>query len=162
MISGRLSDFHRSRYTKNNKDCPPDPEHRLHLQFPGILLSLSGIVMYGWFVRYRIHVASVIVASSLSKLLPHMPRALPLHPLPTKLTAIAPPSCLWHDLGFHNHDIIPNGKLQENPRNVSGAGKSVSQPSGCRRSSSCGPADGEDGHRLVFHGAGACRARLYC
>ncbi|KAI9765798.1 MAG: Dityrosine transporter 1 [Geoglossum simile] len=66
MTSGRLSDLHRSRSMKNNKDCPPDPEHRLHLQFPGMLLSLTGVIMYGWFVCYRIHVASVIVASSLT------------------------------------------------------------------------------------------------
>lgn len=66
LISGRVSDYHRSQYVKSNPDTPPHPEHRLHLQIPGVLISLSGILMYGWFVHYRIHVASVIVASSLA------------------------------------------------------------------------------------------------
>ncbi|KAF2848075.1 MFS general substrate transporter [Plenodomus tracheiphilus IPT5] len=66
LISGRVSDYHRSQFVKNNPDNPPHPEHRLHLQIPGVLISLSGILMYGWFVHYHIHVASVIIASSLA------------------------------------------------------------------------------------------------
>lgn len=67
IISGRVSDFHRSRFMKNSPDqTPPHPEHRLHLQIPGILTSAAGVLMYGWFVHHRIHVASVIISTSLA------------------------------------------------------------------------------------------------
>lgn len=68
IISGRVSDFHRSRFMKNSPDqTPPHPEHRLHLQIPGILTSAAGVLMYGWFVHHRIHVASVIISTSLGR-----------------------------------------------------------------------------------------------
>jgi MFS family permease len=66
LISGRVSDHHRSAFVKNNSNDLPHPEHRLHLQIPGVLISLSGVLMYGWFVHFHIHVASVIVAASIA------------------------------------------------------------------------------------------------
>ncbi|KAL6720624.1 Dityrosine transporter 1 [Lecanora helva] len=66
LISGRVSDRHRSLYLKNNSDISPHPEHRLHLQIPGVLVSLSGILMFGWFVHFRIHVAAVIVSTGIA------------------------------------------------------------------------------------------------
>ena len=67
LISGRVSDRHRSQYVKNNPDSPPHPEHRLHLQIPGMLVSLSGILMFGWFVHFHIHVAAVIISTAIGK-----------------------------------------------------------------------------------------------
>ena len=67
LISGRVSDYHRSHYVKNHPDQPPHPEYRLHLQIPGMLVSLSGILMYGWFVHFRIHVASIIVSTAIGE-----------------------------------------------------------------------------------------------
>lgn len=66
VISGRVSDHHRSLFVKNNPEHPPHPEHRLHLQIPGVLISLSGVLMYGWFVHFHIHASSVIVAASIA------------------------------------------------------------------------------------------------
>jgi MFS family permease len=66
LISGRISDYHRSTFVKNNSNDLPHAEHRLHLQIPGVLISLSGVLMYGWFVQFHIHVASVIVAASMA------------------------------------------------------------------------------------------------
>lgn len=68
LLSGRISDFHRSRFVKSNPDSLPHAEHRLHLQIPGVLISLSGVLMYGWFVHFRIHVAAVIVSTGVGKL----------------------------------------------------------------------------------------------
>ncbi|MCJ1257911.1 Dityrosine transporter 1, partial [Lignoscripta atroalba] len=66
LTSGRISDYHRSLYVKRNPDAPPHPERRLHLQIPGMLVSLSGILMYGWLCHFHVHVASVLVASALA------------------------------------------------------------------------------------------------
>ncbi|KAF2201236.1 MFS general substrate transporter [Delitschia confertaspora ATCC 74209] len=66
LISGRISDLHRAYYTKSNPKNPPHPEHRLHLQIPGVLVSLSGVLMYGWFVHFHLHVSSIIIASSIA------------------------------------------------------------------------------------------------
>jgi MFS family permease len=66
MISGRISDYHHGRHVDSESKTSPHPEHRLHLQIPGILVSLSGVLMYGWFVHFKIHVAAVIVASSIA------------------------------------------------------------------------------------------------
>lgn len=70
LISGRVSDYHRSLFVQNNPDHPPHPEHRLHLQIPGMLVSLSGILMFGWFIHFRVHVASVIISTAIGKRFP--------------------------------------------------------------------------------------------
>ncbi|KAL8918831.1 MAG: hypothetical protein Q9172_005245 [Xanthocarpia lactea] len=64
LISGRVSDRHRALFVKNNPGSPPHAEHRLHLQIPGMLISLGGILMYGWFVHFHIHVGAVIVSTA--------------------------------------------------------------------------------------------------
>lgn len=67
LISGRVSDYHRSRLVMKDPDRTPHPERRLHLQIPGILVAMSGILMYGWFVNFRIHVAAVIISTAIGK-----------------------------------------------------------------------------------------------
>ncbi|KAL8926662.1 MAG: hypothetical protein Q9208_002736 [Pyrenodesmia sp. 3 TL-2023] len=66
LISGRVSDRHRALFVKNNPGSPPHAEHRLHLQIPGMLISLGGILMYGWFVHFRIQVGAVIVSTGVA------------------------------------------------------------------------------------------------
>lgn len=65
MISGRVSDLHLRIYTQRNPDAAPNPERRLRLQIPGIVLSSTGVLLFGWFCDFRIHVVSVIIANSL-------------------------------------------------------------------------------------------------
>lgn len=65
MISGRVSDLHLRIYTRRNPDAAPNPERRLRLQIPGIVLSSTGVLLFGWFCDFRIHVVSVIIANSL-------------------------------------------------------------------------------------------------
>lgn len=67
LISGRVSDYHRSLLVKKNPDETPHPERRLHLQIPGMLVCMSGILMYGWFAQIHIHVAAVIVSTAIGK-----------------------------------------------------------------------------------------------
>ena len=79
LISGRVSDYHRSQSVRKNPDYPPHPEHRLHLQIPGMLVSLSGILMFGCFVHFRVHVAAVIISTAIGE---------PFHISPVKLMLI--------------------------------------------------------------------------
>lgn len=72
LISGRVSDFHRSRFTKSHEQGSLLPEHRLRLQIPGMLVCLSGVLMYGWFVHFRVHVASVLISTAIGKLPPSL------------------------------------------------------------------------------------------
>lgn len=66
MISGRISDYHLRTYNKLHPDNPAHPERRLHLQIPGIFVSLSGVLMFGWLSHFHIHVSSVIISSSIA------------------------------------------------------------------------------------------------
>lgn len=68
MISGRVSDLHMRIHTQRNPDVAPNPERRLRLQIPGIFLSLTGVLLYGWFCEFHINVVGVIVASALGTL----------------------------------------------------------------------------------------------
>lgn len=65
-ISGRISDYQLRTYNKLHPDNPAHPERRLHLQIPGIVVSLSGVIMFGWFAHFHIHVSSVIISSSIA------------------------------------------------------------------------------------------------
>ncbi|KAI4123481.1 MAG: hypothetical protein LQ338_004257 [Usnochroma carphineum] len=67
LLSGRISDFHRARFVKRSPDSPPHAEHRLHLQIPGVIVSLSGTLMYGWFVHFHVHVAAVLVSTGIGE-----------------------------------------------------------------------------------------------
>ena len=77
LLSGRLSDLHRSHSLKLHPSNSPHPEHRLHLQLPGVLLSLSGILMYGWLVHFHIHVTAVLVSTAIGNPLPFPSLPLP-------------------------------------------------------------------------------------
>lgn len=66
VISGRISDYHLRTYNKQHPDNPAHPERRLHLQFPGIVVALFGVLMFGWLSHFHIHVSSVIIASSIA------------------------------------------------------------------------------------------------
>ncbi|MCJ1380009.1 Dityrosine transporter 1 [Xylographa soralifera] len=66
LISGRVSDWHRGVFTKRYPNTPIHPERRLHLQIPGILVSLSGILMYGWFNNFHVSAAGVIIAAAIA------------------------------------------------------------------------------------------------
>lgn len=66
MISGRISDYHLRTYNKLHAENPAHPERRLHLQIPGIVVSLSGVLMFGWLSHFQIHVSSVIISSSIA------------------------------------------------------------------------------------------------
>ena len=76
MISGRVSDYHRRQFVKNNPGSIPHAEHRLHLQIPGILVSLAGVLMYGWFVDKHIHVAGIIISTSIGMMVTPFPVAM--------------------------------------------------------------------------------------
>ena len=65
MISGRVSDFHLRVYTQRNPGTAPNPERRLRLQIPGIVLSIIGVLLFGWFCEFHIHVAGIITANSI-------------------------------------------------------------------------------------------------
>lgn len=68
MISGRVSDLHLRIYKRRHPDAAPNPERRLRLQIPGIVLSLTGVLLYGWFCDFHIHVVGVIVATGIVNL----------------------------------------------------------------------------------------------
>lgn len=67
MISGRVSDLRLRIYTRRNPDAAPNPERRLRLQIPGIMLSITGVMLFGWFCDFQIHVVGVIVANAIGK-----------------------------------------------------------------------------------------------
>ena len=73
LISGRVSDYHRRHFTKENPGSIPHAERRLHIQIPGMLVSLSGVLMYGWFVDKHIHVAGVIISTSIGTIVTPFP-----------------------------------------------------------------------------------------
>lgn len=63
LSSGRLSDRLRAHRKSRHPDRPVIPEHRLPIQIFGVLLSMAGILGYGWMVHYKLHVASVLIFS---------------------------------------------------------------------------------------------------
>ena len=123
LISGRVSDYHRSRLVKAYPDQTPHPERRLHLQIPGILVAMSGILMYGWFIYFHIHVAGVIVSTAIGK-------RLPMTFIMVSRLKLLFHSGVWYDLGFHHHDKLLDRELQGDPSNTGGFGKLVPQPGG--------------------------------
>ncbi|KAF4306614.1 hypothetical protein GTA08_BOTSDO04859 [Botryosphaeria dothidea] len=48
MTSGRVSDCYRSHFPMSADDSPPHHDTRLHLQVPGMVLSLSGVLICIW------------------------------------------------------------------------------------------------------------------
>lgn len=66
LTSGRLSDILRAKYQKRYPDRPIIPELRLPLQIFGVVLSMGGILGYGWMIHFHKHVAAVLVFTFLS------------------------------------------------------------------------------------------------
>lgn len=66
LISGRLSDRLRQRAIRNSPNGKVIPEQRLPIQLFGIIVSMIGILCYGWMIKYHIHVASVMIFSFLA------------------------------------------------------------------------------------------------
>lgn len=67
MSGGRFSDWRRARAVKARGEDKVVPENRLIDQIWGIFPCSGGLLMFGWFVHYKIHPAAVIVATFLSK-----------------------------------------------------------------------------------------------
>jgi predicted MFS family arabinose efflux permease len=67
MSSGRYSDWSRSKALKMSEDGVVSPEQRLRSQYLGIILFPMGILMYGWFCHFQVHVSAVLVASFIGK-----------------------------------------------------------------------------------------------
>lgn len=66
LSSGRLSDRLRARRKARHPDLPVIPEHRLPIQIFGVLLSMAGILGYGWMIHFKLHVAGVLIFSFLA------------------------------------------------------------------------------------------------
>jgi MFS family permease len=66
LSSGRLSDRLRARRKARHPDRPMIPEHRLPIQIFGVLLSMAGILGYGWMVHFKLHVAGVLIFTFLA------------------------------------------------------------------------------------------------
>lgn len=69
LIGGRLSDWRRKRLVAASPGSKVEPETRLVDQIWGVLLCVAGTAMFGWFIHKSLHVAAVLVATSLSKYL---------------------------------------------------------------------------------------------
>lgn len=67
LIGGRVSDWRRARMVAATPDGKIEPESRLVDQIWGVLICVAGTVMFGWFVHSSLHVASVLIATFLSK-----------------------------------------------------------------------------------------------
>jgi hypothetical protein len=67
LCAGRFSDWRRARAVKASPTGEVDPENRLVDQIWGVLLCASGCLLFGWFVRYDIHPAAVLIATFLSE-----------------------------------------------------------------------------------------------
>lgn len=69
--SGRFSDLRLRRARKaagvdeEGKTIPVIPERRLYDQVWGVLLSITGMLLYGWFAEKRIHVGATLAATFL-------------------------------------------------------------------------------------------------
>lgn len=60
IIGGRLSDFLRKRMISKHPESYV-PEYRFSLQLVGLIISMGGILGYGWLVDKHVHVVSVFV-----------------------------------------------------------------------------------------------------
>lgn len=74
LAGGRTSDFLRKRAVSKYGSEKIPPEGRISTQIYGYILSATGLLMYGWFCRYHIHVSAALVASAVGK---HKPRIRP-------------------------------------------------------------------------------------
>lgn len=61
LISGRLSDYLRKKAKAQHPDGKVIPEQRLPVQIFGVIVSMVGILCYGWMLDKHVHVVSVMV-----------------------------------------------------------------------------------------------------
>lgn len=66
LSSGKLSDVLRRRAIKRDSENSFIPEQRLPIQIFGILVSMAGILCYGWMIHFDVHVASVMIFTFLA------------------------------------------------------------------------------------------------
>lgn len=66
LISGHVSDFSRAQMMKKSSSAAYIPERRFSIQLFGLLVSMAGVLMYGWCVDRQVHVAAVFVATFLT------------------------------------------------------------------------------------------------
>jgi hypothetical protein len=67
LAGGRTSDFLRKRAVRKYGSENIPPERRISTQIYGYILSATGLLMYGWFCRFHIHVSAALVASGIGK-----------------------------------------------------------------------------------------------
>lgn len=60
LSGGRISDMLRSRFILKHPE-KYTPEHRFSIQVFGLIISMAGILGYGWCIEKRVHVAAVFV-----------------------------------------------------------------------------------------------------
>ena len=151
LISGRVSDYHRRQFVKNNPGSIPHAEHRLHLQILGTLVSLSGVLMYGWFVDKHIHVAGVIISTSIGTIFTAFPFAMQRCGSMAKLLPLHCPSCIRNDMGLHYDNQLPDRKLQKHTGHTRRARKLIPQSGRCDCGCGGETIDWQNGNWLVFH-----------
>lgn len=61
LTSGRLSDRLRQRQIAAHPEGKVIPEQRLPLQIFGVIMSMGGILGYGWMIHFHFHVATVLL-----------------------------------------------------------------------------------------------------
>ena len=151
LISGRVSDYHRGQVVKDNSGSIPHADRRLHIRIPGKLVSLSGVLMYGWFVDKHIHVAGVVVSISIGSMLTLFALATWCCESMAKLFPVHCPSHVRNDLGLHHNDQLFDRKLQKHTCQACRARKSVPQSGRCSRGCGCKTIDWEIGSWFVFN-----------
>ncbi|KAL3475932.1 major facilitator superfamily domain-containing protein [Aspergillus californicus] len=66
IATGKFSDYRRARLAAKHPAEPIHPESRLPVQILGFIVSAAGKCMFGWFIRYRLHPTTGLVASALA------------------------------------------------------------------------------------------------
>jgi hypothetical protein len=62
QVGAPIMDAYYRRTKRKHPEGDPEPEHRLPLTFPGVVVGALGLFFYGWVSEYRIHWAVVDVA----------------------------------------------------------------------------------------------------
>lgn len=66
LTSGRISDKLRKIKKERHPDVEIIPENRLPIQIFGVILSMVGILGYGWMIHFHLHVAGVLIFAFLA------------------------------------------------------------------------------------------------
>ncbi|KAM3505371.1 hypothetical protein MY11210_008004 [Beauveria gryllotalpidicola] len=66
LLGGQFNDWRRARRVAASLGAEVEPERRLEDQIWGVLICVAGTAMFGWFIDRSIHVAAVIIATSLA------------------------------------------------------------------------------------------------